>query len=334
MTGAPKSSAVRAIAVEERQPRGVYTGAAGLLTPDGRAELSVLIRTFEVSGRRVELGVGGGITVDSVPVREWWECLHKAEPLARAAGSALVVGLHDRPAPVPPELLAGGVFESILAQHGRPLRLADHLARLARSVRELYDVDLPDDLPARVTAAARERAGDARSALRVVVRPATWERVEVAVTARQLGPRLSSCSLALADRSTVAWRHKWADRTELAAAEEQTAPALPYFLDPAGRPAETSRGNLFVLGVDDVWRTPPAGEDLLPGATRRALLDALGDRGVPVEIRPLTTADLAAARSVVWTSSLSGVVGVSEIDGRPLAAGPEGGLWTGWLGFD
>ena len=334
VTGAPKSSAVRAIAVEERQPRGAYTGAAGLLTPVGRAELSVLIRTFEASEGAVELGVGGGITVDSVPVREWWECLHKAEPLARAAGSALVAGLHDRPAPVPPELLAGGVFESILAQHGRPLRLADHLARLSRSVRELYDVDLPDDLPARVTAAAQERAGEARSAVRVVVRPAGLDGVEVAVSARLLGPRLASCTLALAARSVVAWRHKWADRTELSAAEEQTEPALPYFLDASGRLAETSRGNLAVLGADDVWRTPPAGEDLLPGVTRRALLDVVADHGVPIEITPLTPADLVAARSVVWTSSLSGVVAVTELDGRQLDVGPQAGVWAGWLGFD
>jgi hypothetical protein len=106
-----------------------------------------------------------------------------------------------------------------------------------------------------------------------------------------------------------------------------------YFLDPSGRLAETSRGNLFVLGTDDVWRTPPAGEDVLPGVTRRALLDVLGDHGVPVDIVPLTVAGLAAARSAVWTSSLSGVVGVTELDGRRLVDGPEGGVWTGWLGF-
>ena len=76
------------------------------------------------------------------------------------------------------------------------------------------------------------------------------------------------------------------------AAEELTAPALPYFLDPAGRVAETSRGNLFVQGADGVWRTPPADEHVLPGVTRRALLDELGDRGVPVEIAPVTADDL------------------------------------------
>ena len=237
VTGAPKSSAVRAIAAEEGRPRGAYTGAAGLITVDGRAELSVLIRTFEASGGRVELGVGGGITVDSVPVREWRECLHKAEPLARAAGSRLVDGMDEGPAPLPREVLAQGVFETILAQAGRPLRLADHLARLARSVRELYGRDLPPDLVARIAEVIGTTGGVvARSAVRVHASPSD-AGIDVSVTCRPLGPRLKTCTLALATRSAVSRRHKWADRTELQAAEELTAPALPYFLDPgaAGR---------------------------------------------------------------------------------------------------
>ena len=113
--------------------------------------------------------------------------------------------------------------------------------------------------------------------------------LDVSVTSRVRSDRgWQTCTLALATRSAVSWRHKWADRRELQAAEELTAPALPYFLDPAGRVAETSRGNLFVQGADGVWRTPPAGEHLLPGVTRRALLDELGDRGVAVEIAPVT----------------------------------------------
>ena len=56
----------------------------------------MIIRTFEISDDAVELGVGGGITVDSVPIREWYECLHKAEPLVRAVGGELAA-----PAPRP-----------------------------------------------------------------------------------------------------------------------------------------------------------------------------------------------------------------------------------------
>jgi para-aminobenzoate synthetase/4-amino-4-deoxychorismate lyase len=332
VTGAPKSSAVRAIAAEERQPRGAYTGAAGLLTPDGRAELSVLIRTFEVSAGQVELGVGGGITVDSVPVREWQECLHKAEPLAGAAGSRLVEGLDGRPAPVPSGLLRHGVFETILAQHGRPLRLADHLARLARSVRELYGADLPADLVGRVREVAGTTGGVPRSAVRVHASP-SGAGIDVSVTSRPLGTRLETCTLAPAIRSAVTWRHKWADRTELQAAEELTAPALPYVLDPAGRVAETSRGNLFVQAADGVWRTPPAGEHVLPGVTRRALLDELEARGVGDEISSSGAEALATARAAVWTSSLSGVVAVSELDRRRLDVDGTAASWTAWLGI-
>jgi len=332
VTGAPKSSAVHAIAAEEDRPRGAYTGAAGLLTPDGRAELSVLIRTFEISGRRVELGVGGGITVDSVPVREWQECLHKAEPLAVAAGSRLVDGLHDRPAGVPAELLARGVIETVLAQQGRPLRLADHLARLARSVRELYGADLPDDLAARVGDAAATMGGASRAGVRIQAVPSD-HRLDVVVSSRPLGPRLRTCTLLRATRSEVSWRHKWADRRELQLAEERSAPALPYFLDPAGRVVETSRGNLFVQDAGGVWRTPPADDKVLPGVTRRALLDELADHGVPVMITPVRADELASARSVVWSSSLSGVVAVRVVDGRPLVADDTARTWSRWLGL-
>ena len=201
----------------------------------------MLIRTFEVVGGRVELGVGGGITVDSVPVREWQECLHKAEPLARAAGSRLVDGLDDRPAPVPPELLAQGVFETILAQHGRPLRLADHLARLARSVRELYGRDLPPDLarPGRRGGSDDERraaVGGPRARHPV---PGRARRVRHApdpgTAAGDLHARAGD-----PQRGVVAAQVGRPRRAP--AAEELTAPALPYFLDPAGRVAETSRG--------------------------------------------------------------------------------------------
>ena len=48
------------------------------------------IRTVEFdAGGNAVLGVGGGITADSDPDREWDECLHKAAPIiGSTAGSA------------------------------------------------------------------------------------------------------------------------------------------------------------------------------------------------------------------------------------------------------
>ncbi|MDQ0379107.1 aminodeoxychorismate synthase component I [Amycolatopsis thermophila] len=81
VTGAPKIRALDLIAELEPRPRGVYTGAVGLISPVAGMELNVAIRTFELHGDRIELGVGGGITADSDAEAEWQECLHKAAPL-------------------------------------------------------------------------------------------------------------------------------------------------------------------------------------------------------------------------------------------------------------
>ena len=99
VTGAPKIAARQGIQELEGHDRGAYTGALGLVSPCAGTELNVIIRTFEIAGRDVQLGVGGGITVDSVPIREWYECLHKAAPLVAAAGSRLDHDLDDEPGP-------------------------------------------------------------------------------------------------------------------------------------------------------------------------------------------------------------------------------------------
>ncbi|MEU8639950.1 aminodeoxychorismate synthase component I [Amycolatopsis sp. NPDC048633] len=83
VTGAPKIRALDLIAELEPCGRGVYTGAIGLASPAAGLELNVAIRTFEIAGGTIELGVGGGITADSDPEAEWQECLHKAAPLER-----------------------------------------------------------------------------------------------------------------------------------------------------------------------------------------------------------------------------------------------------------
>lgn len=85
VTGAPKIAAMAAITRWERAPRRLYTGAVGLLTPTRGLELAVVIRTFEIDGQQVRLGIGGGITEGSDPQAEYEECLVKAAPLLRAA---------------------------------------------------------------------------------------------------------------------------------------------------------------------------------------------------------------------------------------------------------
>jgi para-aminobenzoate synthetase component 1 len=88
VTGTPKSRARELLAGWERRRRGVYCGTVGLASPVGGCELNVAIRTVEfgADGSAV-LGVGGGITSDSDPDREWDECLDKAAPIVGATRS-------------------------------------------------------------------------------------------------------------------------------------------------------------------------------------------------------------------------------------------------------
>jgi para-aminobenzoate synthetase len=91
MTGAPKRRTMEIIDAVEATPRGVYAGAFGWLSGDGRADLSVVIRTLVTSttdgsaDRYVyDFGTGGGITVRSDLEEEWAETRWKAARLRAA----------------------------------------------------------------------------------------------------------------------------------------------------------------------------------------------------------------------------------------------------------
>ena len=84
MTGAPKRRTMEIIADVETTPRGVYAGALGWISADGRADLGVVIRTLVWDGGRYLLGTGGGITVRSDPQGEYDEARWKAARLLSA----------------------------------------------------------------------------------------------------------------------------------------------------------------------------------------------------------------------------------------------------------
>jgi para-aminobenzoate synthetase len=82
MTGAPKLRTMEIIEEVEDSPRGVYSGAFGWISGDGRADLGVVIRSL--AGTRAggwRIGTGGGITVASDCAEEYAESRWKAERL-------------------------------------------------------------------------------------------------------------------------------------------------------------------------------------------------------------------------------------------------------------
>lgn len=96
VSGAPKHTALQAIADLEPVPRGPYCGAFGWVDADaGRAELAVAIRSFwwDAGDRMLRFGTGAGITWGSDAEAEWAETELKAERLVALASSGGASGI-------------------------------------------------------------------------------------------------------------------------------------------------------------------------------------------------------------------------------------------------
>tara|TARA_R110002020_G_scaffold179365_4_gene372922 strand:- start:81808 stop:83100 length:1293 start_codon:yes stop_codon:yes gene_type:complete len=86
MTGAPKVSAMKIIEEYEDAKRGLYSGAIGYITPNGDFDFNVVIRSILYNAEKayISYSVGGAITANSIPEKEYEECLIKAKAMREA----------------------------------------------------------------------------------------------------------------------------------------------------------------------------------------------------------------------------------------------------------
>lgn len=83
MTGTPKFSVLKIIEELEESKRGLYSGAVGYFTPDGNFDFNVVIRSilYNQENKYVSFSVGSAITSQSIPEKEYEECLLKAKAM-------------------------------------------------------------------------------------------------------------------------------------------------------------------------------------------------------------------------------------------------------------
>ena len=84
VTGAPKIRAMEIIRELEPAHRGVYAGAILYVDYAGNLDSCIAIRTIDLRDGVATVEAGAGIVADSVPEREYEECLNKARGLFRA----------------------------------------------------------------------------------------------------------------------------------------------------------------------------------------------------------------------------------------------------------
>ncbi|MBC7845450.1 MAG: anthranilate synthase component I family protein [Flavobacterium sp.] len=83
MTGTPKVSVLKIIEEMEETKRGLYSGAVGYFTPNGDFDFNVVIRSilYNQDKKYVSFSVGSAITSQSIPEKEYEECLLKAKAM-------------------------------------------------------------------------------------------------------------------------------------------------------------------------------------------------------------------------------------------------------------
>ncbi len=97
------------------------------------------------------------------------------------------------------------------------------------------------------------------------------------------------------------------------------------FMDAEGHVSEGSTSNVFWCEGQTVF-TPPLEAGILPGITRRGVIDAARRLGLPVQLRTPRLDELLAADEVFICSSIRELLPVVRIDGKSIAGAKPGPL--------
>ncbi len=88
LSGAPKIRACQIIRELENNRRGIYGGAIGYIDFAGNLDTCIAIRIAYKKNGRVFVRSGAGIVADSVPEKEYQECIQKAKAVVAALEEA------------------------------------------------------------------------------------------------------------------------------------------------------------------------------------------------------------------------------------------------------
>ena len=88
LSGAPKIRACQLIAELENNKRGIYGGAIGYIDFTGNMDTCIAIRLAYKKNGKVFVRSGAGIVADSVPDKEYQECINKAQAVVSALKAA------------------------------------------------------------------------------------------------------------------------------------------------------------------------------------------------------------------------------------------------------
>ena len=252
-------------------------------------------------------------------------------PLSRAA-----VPVEDRG-----YTFGDGVYEVVRVYQGVPFLLHEHLRRFVRSAAA---IQLPRPSPAQWErwvrrAVAASRYADAKLYLQLTrgvaprdhafpprVRPTALVTVRP-FTPLKIDPRRGVRVVTMPD---IRWGRcdiKSLNLLPNVMAKQYAKRRGAFealFIRPGVGVTEGSSSNIFLVARDGALLTPPAGPTILSGITRDVVIALARQDGLKVIESAIAAEQLAGAAELFLTGTLSEVVAVTRLDGRPVGSGRPG----------
>jgi D-alanine transaminase len=256
-------------------------------------------------------------------------------PLAQARISPLDRGF----------LFGDAVYEVLPVYDGRPFLVAEHLARLERSLREMR---IPNPRSRGEWAAlfeelvARNGGGDLNLYLQVsrgaeairnhAITPGLAPTVFLMVSPRApQDPAVVADGLSAITVPDPRWKRCDIKSTALLGNVFAKTAAVDAGVSEAilladGMLREGASSSVLVV-ADGTLLAPPYGPEILPGTTRDLILKLAADAGIAVRITPIRSALLASAAEILLGFASRGVLPVTRLDGAPVGTGTPGPVW-------
>jgi para-aminobenzoate synthetase / 4-amino-4-deoxychorismate lyase len=296
ITGAPKINTMKIIQQLEECPRGIYTGALILFTPE-KTVSNIPIRTAIIDTRsnKGTIGIGSGIVWDSSPQDEFSEIEQKGRFLTN---------------PIPPFYL----FETMLFEKGRIFLFEEHLQRLKQAA--AFFLFVFDEYKIRSMIKSVISNFNSSSPYRIKCSLHKWGFCEIEFNT--FTENISEpIDIILSDKSTDKNNRFSYFKTSLRmlydnerAAAQSNGFFEVIFLNENRHVSEGSITNIFIK-KDNHWFTPPISSGILDGIYRSFFM-----KQYAVKEKVLLTEDLVTADYIVLTNSLRKVIPVRSISNK------------------
>ncbi len=234
------------------------------------------------------------------------------------------------------------IYEFVASYNGKLFCLEPHLDRLERSMRELAFAPLSRDMVRGAILELFEKAQTPRAGIYIQISrgvaprdhayPPAGTPLQFFMTIRPVHekpPKLRAEGAAAITVTDIRWGRCDIKTVQLlpnCMAKQQALEAGVFdaiFVSPEGIVREGTSSNLFIA-KDGRFVTHPLNHQILPGITRQVVMEICRDEKIEVQERFYDRAELAAADEVFLTGTITEVLPITRIDGRPVGDGKVG----------